>query len=416
METSVQFYFQANSYIILLVLCYRFIIRKQQHVKLSRVFLITGLSAALLLPLVKLNFPLFENSSSPVQQLLNEVLVTQNSFQQEKGFSPFNYLFVIYLSGATFISIQFYINILKLVLLKKSATKKEDYYLLPNSIKAFSFLNLIFIGNDIPENQREMILNHERIHRSKKHSYDIIFSKLLEILFWFNPFVHQLKFFFSEVHEFEADSFVEKERTEYIDLLLQQHLNQHQLSIIHQFNSNHLKNRIMRINNNNPHSIKYSSLALSIGIFMLCFSLNQQLFSQQEKQDRTIYDVSKTKELDKEASFPGGEKAMLNFLMEHVKYPKALINKEINETIFIEFTIREDGTVNNYKVLRGGHPALEETAINAIKKMPKWIPAEKDNRQVASTMILPFKFVPTPPAPPKPPKAPKYPEAPESNE
>ena len=133
---------------------------------------------------------------------------------------------------------------------------------------------------------------------------------------------------------------------------------------------------------------------------------------QEYQENKTTSD--KGGEVDKVAEFPGGQKALTDFMIQHVKYPKG-IKEDISETIFIEFTVEKDGKISNYNIKKRGNEHLEKVAIDAIKKMPKWNPAEKDGKKVASKMVLPFKFVPKPPPPPPaPPKAPKAPSAPKT--
>lgn len=60
------------------------------------------------------------------------------------------------------------------------------------------------------------------------------------------------------------------------------------------------------------------------------------------------------------------------------KIPEAA-KKEIKETL-IRFTVNEEGVVTSTKVYRScGNKSIDDLVLNAISKMPKWIPAKDAN-------------------------------------
>ena len=54
-------------------------------------------------------------------------------------------------------------------------------------------------------------MKHELTHIRQKHSYDIVFIELLNILFWLSPMVYLYKKSLKNVHEYLADAAVLKE-------------------------------------------------------------------------------------------------------------------------------------------------------------------------------------------------------------
>ena len=99
-------------------------------------------------------------------------------------------------------------------------------------------------------------------------------------------------------------------------------------------------------------------------------------------------------ELDKYATFPGGSKAMVNYLSKNLKYPKSDKNQNKSGEVYIEFVIDHMGNISNAKALQvpNGMDAHAASAIKVIEGMPAWTPAEKDGKKVKTSMVLPIRF------------------------
>ncbi len=91
-----------------------------------------------------------------------------------------------------------------------------------------------------------------------------------------------------------------------------------------------------------------------------------------------------------EASYVGGSDALNKFIASNVKYPK---NAKAEGKVYVEFIISETGEVKDIKVLKSLNKEMDDLAVNAIKKMPKWTPAkDPKGNPMASKMILPISF------------------------
>lgn len=80
---------------------------------------------------------------------------------------------------------------------------------IPNqSTPAFSFARFIFLSPvyyQLSQTERQQILAHEKVHVEEKHTLDLLFFEIANILFWFNPLVKYLKGQLKNVHEYLAD-------------------------------------------------------------------------------------------------------------------------------------------------------------------------------------------------------------------
>lgn len=79
-----------------------------------------------------------------------------------------------------------------------------------NSIAPFSWFGKIAITDNDYRIYGNEILLHEEGHIRQKHSWDMLFIRLVKAFQWFNPFIYILAGDLKEIHEFEADEYVLK--------------------------------------------------------------------------------------------------------------------------------------------------------------------------------------------------------------
>ncbi len=104
--------------------------------------------------------------------------------------------------------------------------------------------------------------------------------------------------------------------------------------------------------------------------------------------------ASKVKELfdvDKLPVFPGGEKAMLAFLAEHIKYPESEKKTVQNTVAVVSFVVGRDGSIQDIEPLKGSAVMTDEV-IRVVRLMPKWEPAMSDGIPVKVRYSLPVRF------------------------
>jgi protein TonB len=93
-----------------------------------------------------------------------------------------------------------------------------------------------------------------------------------------------------------------------------------------------------------------------------------------------------------DASFPGGEMAMFQFVSENVAYPQEAVENGIQGIVYVQFMVGLDGDLSEIKVLKSPDVLLSKEAIRVIERMPPWIPG-KEHTQVKSLLFtLPIHF------------------------
>ena len=108
--------------------------------------------------------------------------------------------------------------------------------------------------------------------------------------------------------------------------------------------------------------------------------------------------------VDEMPQYPGGEKAMMEYVAKNVKYPQEAKDKEIQGRVFVSFVVEKDGSVSTVKVLRGIGGGCDEEAVRVVSSMPKWKPGIKDGKPVRVSYMMPLNFKLTEGQPAKPSK------------
>lgn len=90
--------------------------------------------------------------------------------------------------------------------------------------------------------------------------------------------------------------------------------------------------------------------------------------------------------------FPGGEKALFEFLGKHTRYPASAESLGIQGTVYTSFVIDANGKISNIEVQRGISKDCDMEAIRVIGTMPDWKPGKQGGRPVAVRFVLPFRF------------------------
>jgi len=138
-------------------------------------------------------------------------------------------LWTVYFLGFAFFGLKFLKNLFQIISrIRKNPKQKASRFiqvLLKENFPPHTFFSYIFLNkkkleaNEIP---KEVIL-HEETHAVQKHSWDVIFIELLQVIFWFNPLIYLFKKSIKLNHEFLADQAVLKkdiDETTYQNTLL----------------------------------------------------------------------------------------------------------------------------------------------------------------------------------------------------
>lgn len=114
--------------------------------------------------------------------------------------------------------------------------------------------------------------------------------------------------------------------------------------------------------------------------------------SSGNKEERGEEKVFNVWELKEKAEFPGGPKAMYEFISKHITYPEIALENTIEGTVMVEFTVGADGSVSNIKILKDIGGGCGKEAERVLSMMPRWKPGKQMEVPVKSKFQAPIKF------------------------
>ena len=91
-------------------------------------------------------------------------------------------------------------------------------------------------------------------------------------------------------------------------------------------------------------------------------------------------------------SFPGGEKALMQYIKDNTYYPKEMCEGAAQGRVMVGFVINEDGSISDVKVLRSLTPECDEVAVKIVNGMPKWNPGKQNGKAVKTKYTVPVSF------------------------
>ncbi len=255
-------------------------LRNERFFELNRIFLLTGILAALVFPLLTFSYRIMVPAVNDSLAVNTVVSAVQNTPAALRGPDFRFVLFFLYLTGLLFVAftiIKQGRSLLRVIRRSESIPSerikliKSDEY---NS--AFSFFSYVFVNPSVTEIEMREIMNHEIVHIRQKHWFDLLFVQLLCVLQWFNPIIWIYIRLVRENHEYIADK-VALQRTSdpavYRAALLNQIVGTQAISLVNSFNYSINKKRFTMMKNiiSSPYrkmkSITYSSCLCD---YLLC--------------------------------------------------------------------------------------------------------------------------------------------------
>ena len=440
---------------ILFLAVYDFFLSKETFHKYNRWYLLATPILSFVLPLIKI--PTFQKSMpQEIMVFLPEIMLSPQRVIEQTTFyadGSIDYLNLLFWIGVSIFSIVFLIKLFKIVgLILKNETIKKHFYkliLLPKQNNAFSFFNYIFLGEEIPTEKKDAIIEHELIHAKQKHSVDLLFFELLKIIMWFNPMIYFYQHRITLLHEYISDEAIIKStnKQDYFNTLLNQTFQVENISFVNQFHKHSLiKKRIIMMTKNKSNQIRKAKYLLLLPLlasmlFYTSCSTDElestenseierlkQTIKDFEKENKELYekvtylektnDYVKNKLYTEESTdvpfavienvpvFPGctgTRKEKADCLNSSIRSVVAKIfNTDLakikglskgKKKIWVQFRIDEKGNIENVESFRSPHPKLGEEAERVVKLLPKMEPGKQRGKTVGMKYTLPISFM-----------------------
>ena len=130
---------------------------------------------------------------------------------------------------------------------------------------------------------------------------------------------------------------------------------------------------------------KNVSLKVALMMFVLLFSFMTS--TAQTKKNNMVFDV-----VEVMPQYPGGQIAMMKYIMENIKYPEQAMKEGIQGRVTVRFIVEKDGSISNVKPVLSVHPLLDKEAVRVVESMPKWSPGKQNGKPVRVRFNVPVMF------------------------
>jgi len=297
MQSLFDYILKLSVSLAIVYLFYQLVLRRLTFYNWNRWYLLGYSALAFLIPLMDITKTLNRNdwNRSVILQYIPVIEVNERTTAAAvtaRTWTGFDWLFILLLAGMLVLIIKFAIRYLSFLKVRRGAILLADgdakLFMVEKHIIPFSFGNNIFINNQLKdEAELKEIIRHEFVHVKQKHTHDIIWSELLCILNWYNPFVWLIRKAIRQNLEFIADNKVLEQgfdKKKYQYLLLKVTGNNH-FSIANQFNFSSLKKRIAMMNkmkSARAQLIKFLFIVPLIAIMLLAFRNDRKKTNKQD--------------------------------------------------------------------------------------------------------------------------------------
>lgn len=381
----------------LALLAYHLLLKRQAYFQANRIFLL----ASLILPFAIPAIPSLLPASGPAVPSLPLSPTLLPQVDAGTATETTSWLLPTYFLGLAVAAAWLIAGLAKLLWLLRTSQhyKKQGYTLVLNpKIKSpYSFLHFMMVPETLLKQAAQFypVERHELVHIKQGHTWDRLTLALFKVVFWFNPLVYLFDRELMLVHEYLADQQSHKAvgTKEYAQALLEQTFHVPQPGIINAFNQSLIKNRIdMILKTPSQKRLPYLTSLAAFALSALAIACTKPSEKEEKIVEETVVEEDWSG-LDKMAEFPGGNEAMMQYLMDKVVYAEMEKNAGIEETVFISFTVDQNGAVTDAKAIKGENENLVAEALKAVNSMPDWEPAIKEGKPVAVSFTIPIRFM-----------------------
>lgn len=310
----------------------------------------------------------------------------------------------------------------------------------PGLKQVHSFFNFVCIPSqwDLPSDDAEQILLHERVHIRQGHFFDLLILSLAQLVCWFNPIWIFYRSAIKDQHEFLADQAVVEDQqslTEYTRLILEQSHPGLQLNLSNYFNHSPLKNRIKMLTKTKSSfqaRLKFMACLPLIGLLFFLFSCepeelhDQKSVTYQVKTEDGKYvtvttsdpdlidsgkyppppppppsapmnpDISNAEEVfivvEEMPTFPGGQEKMIEYIYNEVTYPAQAKDQGLEGLAVVAFVVNKSGGLEQFEVKRDPGGGMGAEALRVVQSMPDWNPGKQRGKIVNVRFNMPVRF------------------------
>jgi hypothetical protein len=373
MDNFFLFLLKLSAGTMLFYLSYILLFSKDTFYLRNRIFLIVLLVLSIIIPLLKgCNF--FEGNSTiehanSMNSIILSGIIIGESVSEKISLFDLNSLFIwLYFSITGIFLLRVLSSLTRTFLIIRKGTIQDPKF--PKVVLSemehppFSFFPYVVIPKKIFESGDYLeILEHEKAHIRQGHTFDLLFSELLIVFLWFNPFMWLIKRAIVLNHEYLADNSSLKSSCsikEYQYKLLNIPNSLMNVPLAHNFSSL-IKNRIVMINKRptrNYAALKSLIILPVAAILFVMFSFKPESSPAYNGYQKHLFSKS-------------SETEILKFLAINTGYPQEAKNSSDTGRVFVVVKMNKGGIIKECKVftdMKGINvPLLNEMVIVGYK-------------------------------------------------
>jgi TonB family protein len=213
METFAGYLFRSMIWLTGFALVFSLFLRNERFFLLKRYYLLAGIIFSFLFPLISVHYQVEIPAAGPVPAVFADednrgsLLVQQVNAENTVDFREI--LLYLYIAGVLFFAFSLVMQIRMLIKrIRKADIVNNGRFKLVRSSEfssSFSFFNYVFINPSENGDEEGEIINHEFVHVTQKHWFDLLLMEILRLLQWANPFAWIYTGFIRLNHEYLAD-------------------------------------------------------------------------------------------------------------------------------------------------------------------------------------------------------------------
>jgi TonB family protein len=319
----------------------------------------------------------------------------------------------VYIMGVTLFGSRLVIRLLSIRKLRNNSISANHngihIHWCDPDIPPFSFFQAMYLPAGLKDTLHlNEVIRHEQVHIKSLHSFDIVYTQIMQIICWVNPFIPLMEKSLREIHEFEADKAVihaGADPAAYTKILFSQDKSALAVVLGNNFNYSLIKRRLTMFYKKNTRYTRLKAIvvlpivaSIAIVFAVSCRQATEPIApppppppppppTEMAAATDEVYTVVETM-----PQFPGGEEARIKYMINAIKYPEAAKKQQLQGTVYVSFIVEKDGSISDTKVLRGIGKLCDEEAIRVIEAMPKWTPGLQNGKTVRVKFTIPIQF------------------------
>lgn len=146
--------------------------------------------------------------------------------------------------------------------------------------------------------------------------------------------------------------------------------------------------------------------AESTGMFSAMHVIHTDIHSEGEGRSYVILEKNSTTDLianttavnevftivEESAAPKDGIEEFYKFVAQNMKYPQSARTAKTEGKLFVEFVVNTNGSLSDFKIVKGLSSDCEQEAIRILTLSPPWNPGKQRGQAVKQRMVMPFIF------------------------